>query len=56
MQRVIKAMEQKYLQPFLEMGEDMFAKWDSPEEGKTVRSLVEENVNYLVSALSKEDV
>ena len=42
MQRVIKAMEQKYLQPSLEMVEDVFAKWDSPEEGKTVRSLVEE--------------
>ena len=42
MQRVIKAMEQKYLQPSLEMVEDVFAQWDSPEEGKTVRSLVEE--------------
>ena len=35
-------MEQKYLQASLEMVEDVFAKWDSPEEGKTVRSLVEE--------------
>ena len=42
MQRVIKAMEQKYLQPSLDMVEDVFAKWDSPEEGKTVRALVEE--------------
>ena len=42
MQRVIKAIEQKYLQPSLEMVEDVFAQWDSPEEGKTVRSLVEE--------------
>ena len=42
MQRVIKAMEQKYLQASLKMVEDVFAKWDSPEEGKTVRSLVEE--------------
>ena len=42
MQRVIKAMEQKYLQASLEMVEDVFAKWDSPEEGKAVRSLVEE--------------
>jgi len=42
MQRVIKAMEQKYLQASLEMVEDVFAKWDSPEEGKVVRSLVEE--------------
>ena len=42
MQRIIKAMEQKYLQPSLEMIEDVFTQWDSPEEGKTVRSLVEE--------------
>ena len=35
-------MEQKYLQPSLKMVEDVFTKWDSPEEGKTVRSLVEE--------------
>lgn len=42
MQRVIKSMEQKYLHPSLEMVEDVFTKWDSLEEGKTVRSLVEE--------------
>ena len=42
MQKTIIAMEQKYLQPSLEMVEDVFTKWDSPEEGKTVRSLVEE--------------
>ena len=42
MQKTIKAMETKYLQPSLEMIEDVFTKWDSPEEGKTVRSLVEE--------------
>ena len=42
MQRIIRPMEQKYLQPSLELVEDVFAKWDSPEEGKTVRSLVEE--------------
>ena len=42
MQKTIKTMEQKYLQPSLEMVEDVFTKWDSPEEGKTVRSLVEE--------------
>ena len=35
-------MEQKYLQPSLKMVEDVFTRWDSPEEGKTVRSLVEE--------------
>ena len=42
MQKTIIAMEQKYLQPSLKMVEDVFTKWDSPEEGKTVRSLVEE--------------
>ena len=35
-------MEEKYLQPSLEMVEDVFSKWDSAEEGKTVRKLVEE--------------
>ena len=42
MQRMIRSMETKYLQSSLEMVEDVFARWDSPEEGKTVRSLVEE--------------
>ena len=42
MQKTIKAMETKYLQPSLKMIEDVFTKWDSPEEGKVVRSLVEE--------------
>ncbi len=42
MQRIIRSMEEKYLQPSLELVEDVFTKWDSPEEGKTVRSLVEE--------------
>jgi len=28
------------LQPSPEMVEDVFAKWDSPEEGMTVRSLL----------------
>ena len=37
MQKTIKAMETKYLQPSLEMIEDVFTKWDSPEEGKTRR-------------------
>ena len=35
-------MEAKYLQPSLELVEDVFTKWDSAEEGKTVRKLVEE--------------
>ena len=42
MQRIIKSMEEKYLQPALELVEDVFAKWESPEEGKFVRKLVEE--------------
>ncbi len=42
MQRIIKSMEEKYLLPSLELVEDVFAKWDSPEEGRTVRRLVEE--------------
>ena len=42
MERIIKSMESKYLLPSLELVEDVFAKWDSPEEGKMVRKLVEE--------------
>ena len=42
MTRTIKSMEKKYLLPSLDMVEDVFARWDSPEEGKTVRRLVEE--------------
>ena len=42
MQRIIKPMEDKYLVPSLELIEDVFTKWDSPAEGRTVRALVEE--------------
>lgn len=42
MDRFIRPMEPKYLLPSLELVEDVFAKWDSPEEGRTVRRLVEE--------------
>ena len=42
MQRTIKSMEAKYLQPSLDLVEDVFDRWDSAEEGKTVRRLVEE--------------
>ena len=42
MQKIIKSMETKHLQPALELVEDVFTRWDSPEEGRTVRSLVEE--------------
>ncbi len=42
MQRIIKPMEARYLQPALELVEDVFTQWDSPEEGRTVRTLAEE--------------
>lgn len=42
MERIIKPMENKYLIPSLELVEDVFAQWDSPEEGKVVRKLIEE--------------
>ena len=42
MDRIIKAMEKQYLLPALELVEDVFSQWDSPEEGKLVRRLVEE--------------
>lgn len=42
MERIIKSMETRYLIPSLELVEDVFTKYDSPEEGKTVRQLVEE--------------
>lgn len=42
MKRMIKSMEKKYLLPSLELVEDVFTEWDSPEEGKVVRQLVEE--------------
>ena len=42
MLRIMKSMENKYLIPSLNLVEDVFAKSDSPEEGKTVRALVEE--------------
>lgn len=42
MERIIVPMEEKYLLPSLELVEDVFAKWDSPKEGKVVRQLVEE--------------
>lgn len=42
MERNIKSIENKYLLPALELVEDVFAKWDTPEEGTVVRKLVEE--------------
>ena len=42
MDRIIKAKEKQYLLPALELVEEVFTQWDSPEEGKLVRRLVEE--------------
>lgn len=42
MERIIKSMEDPYLLPSLELVEDVFTKWNSPEEGKVVRRLIEE--------------
>lgn len=35
-------MENKYLLESLELVQEVFSEWDSPEEGKVVRRLVEE--------------
>ena len=37
MERIITSMKDKYLHPSLNLVEDVFAKWNSPEEGRTVR-------------------
>lgn len=42
MERHIRTMEAKYRLPALELVQDVFTKWDSPEEGRMVRALVEE--------------
>ena len=42
MDRTIKSMEEKYLVPALELVETVFAEHADAEEGKLVRSLVEE--------------
>lgn len=42
MERIIKSMENQYLESSLELVEDVFAQWANPEEGKVVRRLVEE--------------
>lgn len=53
MERHIKAMEPKYLLPSLELVEAVFTAWDSPEEGRAVRRLVEEirSKRYYLPAL-----
>ena len=35
-------MENKYLLLSLDLDQEVFSEWDSPEEGKIVRQLVEE--------------
>ena len=42
MKRIIKPMEEKYLNAALEFVENVFAIADSPEDGKIVRGLVAE--------------
>jgi len=42
MERTIKSMEEKYLLPSLELVETVFTEHSDAEEGKLVRSLVEE--------------
>lgn len=42
MERIIKSMENKYLQTSLDLVEDVFTAWADPKEGKMVRRLVEE--------------
>ncbi len=42
MEKIIKSMEDKYLLPSLDLVEDVFTKYQNPEEGKVVRQLVEE--------------
>ena len=43
MERIIKSMEEKYLLPSLDLVETVFTEHSDAEEGKLVRSLVEEN-------------
>ena len=40
--RTITSMKPEYLLPSLELVEQVFTEYDSPEEGRTVRALVEE--------------
>lgn len=42
MERIIKSMEEKYLLPALDLVEAVFTDHESEEEGKLVRSLVQE--------------
>ncbi len=42
MKRTVKPMEEKYLLPSLELVETVFTEYETPEDGKITRSLVEE--------------
>ena len=42
MRRTVKPMEEKYLLPSLELVETVFTEYETPEDGKITRSLVEE--------------
>ena len=42
MKRTIKSMENKYLQPSLDMVEEVFTQFQDAREGRMVRALVEE--------------
>lgn len=42
MTRIIKSMDEKHLLSSLELVEEVFTEYDSPQEGRTVRALVEE--------------
>lgn len=42
MSRIIRSMENKYLEPSLKLVEEVFTDWDGPEEGRKVRALAEE--------------
>lgn len=42
MKRIIKSMENQYLEKSLELVETVFTEFDCPKEGKMVRSLIEE--------------
>ena len=42
MERIIKSMENKYFLPSLELMQEVFSDYDSLQEGKVVRQLVEE--------------
>ena len=42
MSRQIKVVDDRYRLPAMELVQEVFTQWDSPEEGRTVRRLAEE--------------